>query len=229
MHTTERKSETDRERERETTETCTQFRALWVFADKAKYAHLQAESTDQCLLRNEMLLGSYKYLQDLTVGQRRDWTTASIEQEHFSDLTKTSESAADSFDLKKTKKKRSATNYSYLLLSTLFKCSRSKYSAKCKWLVSVQRVPAELPQDFCEIRQTFHCCGPPGVSSGEEQPVSVSQGRLWIIISATQYVVLTQPKSLFELKSLIACLYSLLLSLQQFWECPIQQQEAWSP
>lgn len=50
---------------------CMQFLPLWAFSDKARYAHLQAQSTDRCLLRNEMLVGPYKYPQDMTVGHRR--------------------------------------------------------------------------------------------------------------------------------------------------------------
>lgn len=40
------------------------------FSDKAKYAHLLAQSTDQYLLRNNMLPGPYKYPQDTPVGHR---------------------------------------------------------------------------------------------------------------------------------------------------------------
>lgn len=42
-----------------------------LLSDKAIYAHWQAESTDQCLLRNETVLQPYKYPQDMTVGHRR--------------------------------------------------------------------------------------------------------------------------------------------------------------
>lgn len=58
---------------------------LWAFPNKAMYAHLQAESTDQCLLRNGMVLGPYKYPQGMRVGY--GWWDRKQQKDYFLDLS----------------------------------------------------------------------------------------------------------------------------------------------